>query len=88
MQTTTNNRPPRFNDDAIRRALEDSGMPDGGGNVMRIGIRNDDGAIYRTVTTTGLGDFMGCVGALQALGLTDELADSTSMREGFDAIFS
>ena len=88
MQTITNNYPARANDAAILRALESQGMADGGGNGMRIGIRNEAGAIYRTVQTSGLGDFMGCIGALLGLGLTDELADSAGTREGMDAIFS
>lgn len=88
MRTATNHHPARADDAAIVAALTAHGDPSGGGNVMRIGIRNEAGAIYRAVETTGMGDFMGCVNALLDLGLTDELADSTSMREGMDAIFS
>lgn len=77
----------RADDDRILAALKKCRF-DGGGNTMIIGIRNEAGAIYRGVTTVGMGDFMQAVGALQKLGLTDELAESIGMREKCDAIFS
>ena len=58
-----------------------------GGHAMRIGIRNEAGVIYREIVTVGLGGLMDTVGRLQRLGLVDELADETSMRENCDAIF-
>lgn len=76
----------RANDAAIVQALTKASF-DGGGYTMVIGIRNESGQIYRRVTAVGMSDFMGCINALLALGLSDEMADVKTMREGCDAIF-
>ena len=75
-------------DEQILAAIEENTRPDLGGNVMAIGVRNAQGQLYRTVKVSGLSNFMGVIGALQGLGLTDELEHETSMRDGCDAIFS
>ena len=75
-------------DSQILAAIEDNTHPDLGGTVMVIGVRNGAGKLYRTAKVAGLASFMGVVGALQDLGLTDELEHETGMREGCDAIFS
>jgi hypothetical protein len=54
---------------------------------MKIGIRNQDGAIYRVIGTTGLDYFMEVIFELQRLKLVDELEIESGMREGCDAIF-
>lgn len=77
----------RANDAEILAAVTKEAR-DGGGNTMVIGIRNEAGQIYRGIQTVGMGEFMAVVGALVDLGLTDELANAFSMREGCDAIFS
>ena len=78
---------PRANDNEIFAAATKN-TRDGGGNTMTIGIRNEAGQVYRGIQTVGMGEFMAVIGALQDLGLTDELADAAGMREGCDAIFS
>lgn len=54
---------------------------------MQVGLRNSNGDIYRNVGITGLSEFLGFAQHLQALGLVDELAASSSPRGGYDAIF-
>lgn len=54
---------------------------------IQIGIRNDEGDIYRRIGVTGLGKFMDCIDQLANAGLVDELQDKTSGRQGYDAIF-
>lgn len=77
----------RANDEKILTTLKKNAR-DGCGNTMCIGIRNDAGQIYRAVRTTGMREFIAVVDGLLAIGLTDELADVSGMREGCDAIFS
>ena len=79
---------PRANDQQVVAAVKAKARGNGGGATMVIGVRNETGAIYRRFHVTGLGDFMGAVGALQDLGLNDELSNETSMRDGCDAIFA
>lgn len=79
---------PRTNDQDVVTAVEAQARGNGGGATMVIGVRNEGGALYRRFHVTGLGDFMGAVGALQDLGMQDELANETTMREGCDAIFA
>jgi len=53
-----------------------------------IGVRNEDGEIYRLIGATKHNSFMNAVEELFDLGLTDELEDSDELVEGCDAIFS
>jgi len=55
---------------------------------MLIGVRNEDGEIYRLIGATKLNSFMNAVEELFDLGLVDELEDTEEIREGCDAIFS
>lgn len=55
---------------------------------MIIGVRNEDGEIYRLIGATKLNSFMNAVEELLDLGLVDELDNIEEQREGCDAIFS
>jgi hypothetical protein len=55
---------------------------------MLIGVRNEDGEIYRLIGATKINSFMNAVEELFDLGLVDELQDIEESREGCDAIFS
>jgi hypothetical protein len=55
---------------------------------MLIGVRNEDGEIYRLIGATKLNSFMNAVEELFDLGLVDELQDTEEPRDGCDAIFS
>lgn len=55
---------------------------------MQIGIRNDDGDIYRAIGVTDFGDFMNAINKLVDIGLIDELQHENRARHGYDAIFS
>lgn len=78
---------PRADDAQLTKKLMKCAF-DGGGNTMRIGIRNETGRIYRSVEAVGLKEFMDVVECLQTLHFTDELEDECEMKDGFDAIFS
>jgi hypothetical protein len=55
---------------------------------MLIGVRNEDGEIYRLIGATKVNSFMNAVEELFDLGLVDELQDTEELRDGCDAIFS
>lgn len=77
----------RSNDDELLAAINKKSR-EGGGLTMSIGIRNDAGEVYRSVKTLGMGEFIAVVSLLaDQFGMTDELAEKTGMRWGFDAIF-
>ena len=52
-----------------------------------IGIRNEDGDIYRLIGAMRHHNFMNAIEELQDLGLVDELQDSDDTQDGCDAIF-
>ncbi|MES2018559.1 MAG: hypothetical protein V4484_18885 [Pseudomonadota bacterium] len=54
---------------------------------MLIGVRNEDGDIYRLIGATKINSFMNAVEELFELGLIDELQDTEESVEGCDAIF-
>lgn len=54
---------------------------------MIIGLRNEDGEIYRLIGATKPNSFMNAVEELDDMGLEDELQDSDGPQDGFDAIF-
>ena len=56
--------------------------------AMLIGVRNEDGEIYRLIGATKLNSFMNAVEELFDLGLVDELEDTEEPKEDCDAIFS
>ena len=55
---------------------------------LLIGIRNDDGEIYRLIGATKHNSFTNAIEELFDLDLADELQDTEGTREGCDAIFS
>lgn len=55
---------------------------------MLIGVRNEEGEIYRLIGATKLNSFMNAVEELFDLGLVDELEDTEEPKDGCDAIFS
>lgn len=55
---------------------------------MLIGVRNEDGEIYRLIGATKINSFMNAVEELFDLGLVDELQNTESPQDGCDAIFS
>lgn len=55
---------------------------------LLIGIRNEDGDIYRLIGATKHNSFMNAIEELFDLDLVDELQDTEGTREGCDAIFS
>ena len=77
----------RDDDAAILKAVKTEAF-DGGGNTMVIGVRNSAGVIYRRIDAVGMREFMNVIGCFQDLDFTDELEDSSGMREKCDAIFS
>ena len=52
-----------------------------------IGIRNDDGDIYRLIGATKHNSFTNAIEELLDLGLVDELQDADTPQDGYDAIF-
>lgn len=55
---------------------------------LLIGIRNEDGEIYRLIGATKPNSFMNAVEELGELDLIDELKDYDDPQDGYDAIFS
>jgi hypothetical protein len=54
---------------------------------MMIGVRNEQGDIYRLIGATKMNSYVNAVEELEDLELVDELADVEETREGCDAIF-
>jgi hypothetical protein len=54
---------------------------------MIIGLRNEDGEIYRLIGATKPNSFMNAVEELDDMGLEDELEESDGPQDGYDAIF-
>lgn len=82
-------KPPKIDKQIIGNLLLDVSTPD----LVRqekliIGIRNDDGEIYRLIGAARHNNYMNAIEELADLGLVDELQDSDEIREGCDAIFS
>ncbi|MFC0170657.1 hypothetical protein ACFFKC_21540 [Pseudoduganella danionis] len=55
---------------------------------LLIGVRNEDGEIYRLIGATKPNSFMNAVEELGELDLIDELKDYDDPQDGYDAIFS
>jgi uncharacterized protein YutE (UPF0331/DUF86 family) len=55
---------------------------------MLIGVRNDDGEIYRLIGATKVNSYNNAVEELEDLGMVDELKDADGPQDGWDAIFS
>ena len=54
---------------------------------LLIGVRNEDGEIYRLIGATKHNSFTNAVEELDDLGLVDELQEEEGTQEGCDAIF-
>ncbi|HWW72996.1 MAG: hypothetical protein ABIQ08_16215 [Duganella sp.] len=82
-------KPAKFDKHIIGNLLLNVATPDEvRQEKLLIGVRNEDGEIYRLIGATKHNSFMNAIEELFDLGLTDELQDSDEIREGCDAIFS
>ena len=82
-------KPAHFDKHIIGNLLLDQATPDEvRQEKMIIGVRNEDGDIYRLIGATRANSFMNAVEELDDLGLVDELQDTESTVDGCDAIFS
>ncbi|MFP5392990.1 MAG: hypothetical protein ACLGI6_15825 [Gammaproteobacteria bacterium] len=82
-------KPPKFDKQIIGNLLLDQATPDEvRAEKMLIGVRNDEGEIYRLIGATKINSFMNAVEELDDLGLVNELQDTEGRQEGCDAIFS
>jgi hypothetical protein len=81
--------PAKFDKHIIGNLLLDVATPDEvRKEKMLIGVRNEDGEIYRLIGATKINSFMNAVEELDDLGLVNELQDTEGTQEGCDAIFS
>jgi hypothetical protein len=81
-------KPAKFDKHIIGNLLLNVATPDEvRQEKMQIGVRNEDGEIYRLIGATKVNSFMNAVEELFDLGLVDELQDIEETREGCDAIF-
>ncbi|MBJ7311633.1 hypothetical protein ACFOLJ_11515 [Rugamonas sp. CCM 8940] len=81
--------PAKFDKHIIGNLLLNVSTPD----IVRqekllIGIRNEDGEIYRLIGATKPNSYINAIEELFDLGLVDELEDTDGTRDGCDAIFS
>ena len=81
-------KPAKFDKHIIGNLLLDQATPD----VVRkekmlIGVRTEDGEIYRLIGANKINSFMNAVEELDDLGLVNELQDTEGTQEGCDAIF-
>jgi len=82
-------KPAKFDKHIIGNLLLNVATPDEvRKEKLLIGVRNEDGEIYRLIGATKHNSFMNAIEELFDLGLTDELQDSDDIVEGCDAIFS
>ena len=56
--------------------------------LLIIGIRNDDGEIYRIIGATKSNSYMNAIEELYELGLINEIEEADGPKEGCDAIFA
>jgi len=54
---------------------------------MRIGVRNEDGAIYRVIGVEGIAEFLNLIEQFTELDYVDELEEKSSAWKGYDVIF-
>lgn len=57
-----------------------------GGGAMVVAIQNEEGEIYRVITTYGLSSYLGLVQPIAELGLTDIYADEMNPQK-YDSLF-
>lgn len=58
-----------------------------GGGPMVVAIENEDGSVYRVITTYGMSSYLDIVDKLAGLGLTDLLAEDLSPGK-YDSLFT
>ncbi|MES2074874.1 MAG: hypothetical protein V4462_04570 [Pseudomonadota bacterium] len=80
--------PAKFDKNIIGNLLLNVSTPD----IVRqekllIGIRNEDGQIYRLIGATKPNSYINAIEELFDLGLVDELEDTDGTQDGCDAIF-
>ena len=80
--------PAKFDKHIIGNLLLNVSTPD----IVRqekllIGIRNEDGEIYRLIGATKPNSYINAIEELFDLGLVDELEDTDGTQDGCDAIF-
>ena len=81
-------KPARFDKTIIANILlEQASEGEVRNEKMLIGLRNEDGEIYRLIGATKPNSFMNAVEELDDMGLEDELQDSDGPQDGYDAIF-
>ncbi|MET0267456.1 MAG: hypothetical protein ABW202_17805 [Duganella sp.] len=79
--------PPKFDKQIIGNLLLNVATPDEvRQEKLLIGIRNDDGDVYRLIGATKPNSYMNAVEELEDLGLVDELKGKEPI-DGCDAIF-
>jgi hypothetical protein len=82
-------KPAKFDKHIIGNLLLNVASPDEvRQEKLLIGIRNEEGEIYRLIGATKPNSFMNAIEELGDLGLTDELQDTDGTQDGCDAIFS
>jgi len=82
-------KPAKFDKHIIGNLLLNVATPDEvRKEALIVGVRNEDGEIYRLIGATKHNSFMNAVEELFDLGLVDELQDTDEPVEGCDAIFS
>lgn len=81
-------QPAKFDKQITGNLLLDVATPDEvRAEKMLIGVRNEDGDIYRLIGATKVNSYMNAVEELDDMELVDELQDIEETREGCDAIF-
>ncbi len=81
-------KPAKFDKHIIGNLLLNVATPDEvRQEKMLIGVRNEDGEIYRLIGATKLKSYTNAVEELEDLELVDELQDAEGPRDGYDAIF-
>jgi hypothetical protein len=72
----------------VNLLLENASLDEVRKEKLLIGVRNEDGDIYRLIGATKHNSFTNAVEELDDLGLVDELEETEGTQEGCDAIFS
>ncbi|MES2901723.1 MAG: hypothetical protein V4723_18505 [Pseudomonadota bacterium] len=81
-------KPAKFDKHIIGNLLLNQSTPDEvRQEKMLIGIRNEEGDIYRLIGATKLKSYTNAVEELEDLELVDELQDADGPQDGYDAIF-
>jgi len=82
-------KPAKFDKHIIGNILLDvSTVDDVRKEKLIVGVRNEDGDLYRLIGAAKHNSFMNAIEELFDLGLVDELQETEGTLEGCDAIFS